>query len=96
MSAVAESDARIIGFCEAAPGEVVGVFVLPECAGGGVGAALLSHAFALAGGPRTRVSLEATLNAVGFDGRFGFRAVRRSVVRRNDVDIPVVVMERPR
>ena len=93
MSAVAESRARVIGFCEAVPGEVLGVFVIPECAGHGVGSALLRHAVALAGGPGSPVKLEATLNAVGFYERLGFRAVRRAVVQRNDTEIPVVVME---
>ena len=85
MSAVAERRARVIGFCEAVPGEVLAVFVVPECAGGGVGTALLRHAVALAGGPATSVRLEATLNAVGFYERCGFRAVRLGVVRRNGV-----------
>lgn len=96
MSAVAECGARVVGFCEAVPGEVLGVFVVPECAGRGVGTALLRHAVALAGGPETAVSLEATLNAVGFYERFGFRAVRPGIVRRNDIDIPVVIMESTR
>jgi predicted N-acetyltransferase YhbS len=34
------------------------------------------------------------LNAAAFYERFGFRAIARSSVRRNDVDIPVVRMER--
>lgn len=38
------------------------------------------------GRPGARVKVEATLNAVGFYERFGFHAVCRSVVRRNDID----------
>jgi GNAT superfamily N-acetyltransferase len=93
MSAVAESSNRVVGFCEAVAGEVLAVFVVPECAGHGIGASLLRHAVALAGGPGTPIELEATLNAVTFYERFGFRAVRPAVARRNDIEIPVVIMQ---
>jgi GNAT superfamily N-acetyltransferase len=93
MSAVAEYGGRVVGFSEAVPGEVLAVFVVPECAGRGVGTALLRHAVTLAGGPESPVRLEATLNAVGFYERLGFRAVRPGVVRRNDMNISVVIME---
>src|SRR5688572_13788274 len=75
MTAVAEFRASVVGFCEAMPGEVLGVFVVPEWAGRGVGTALLRRAVALAGGPETPVRLEAMLNAVRFYERLGFRAV---------------------
>ena len=39
------------------------------------------------------VRLEATLNARDFYERAGFREVKRSMVKRNHVDVPVVVME---
>ena len=39
------------------------------------------------------IRLQATLNARDFYAREGFRDVERATVRRNHVDIPVVVME---
>ena len=91
---VAEAAGQILGFCEGAAGEVRAVFVAPRWAGRGVGTALLSQAlaFAMAGASRA-VRLESTLNAVGFYERHGFQRVAQSTVRRNDVDVPIVVME---
>jgi len=91
---VAEADGEIIGFCEGAVGEVRAVFVDPRWVGRGVGTALLSQALKVAkvGEPRP-VRLESTLNAVRFYERHGFRQVAESTVRRNQVDVAVVVME---
>jgi GNAT superfamily N-acetyltransferase len=91
---VAEADCKIVGFCEATPGEIVAVFVDPRWGGRGVGAALLTRALDVAEASGRAVRLESTLNAAGFYERFGFRIVGRSSVRRNDVDVPVVIMER--
>ncbi len=91
---VAEAGGQIVGFCEAAKGEVRAVFVDPRSVGRGVGSALLSQAlhFAKLGTSRP-VRLESTLNAVGFYERHGFVRVAQSTVRRNEVDVPVIVME---
>ncbi len=92
---VAETRAEIIGFCEGVPGEVRAVFVDPEWVGRGVGATLLSHALSLAGAQHAGpVRLQSTLNAVAFYERFGFREVKRSTLRRNEVEVPVVLMEK--
>jgi hypothetical protein len=40
------------------------------------------------------VRVESTLNAVGFHKRFGFAETGRSVVRRNQIEVPIVIMER--
>ena len=91
---VAEQDGRVIGFGEAVPGFVIAVFVDPAHALHGVGTAILQHALALAHREHAgAVRLEATLNARDFYARAGFREVTRSTVRRNRVEIPVVVME---
>lgn len=91
---VAESDATIIGFCEGVTGEVRAVFVDPAWTGRGVGKALLLRALQLAATePLSPVRLEASLNAVAFYERHGFHEVARSTVRRNTVDVPVVIME---
>lgn len=84
----------MLGFCEAIPGEVFAVFVAPEWSRRGVGPALLSQALAGAAPTPRVVRLESTLNAVSFYERAGFRQIARSSVRRNDVEVPVVIMER--
>jgi GNAT superfamily N-acetyltransferase len=92
---IAETSTRIVGFCEAIPGEVRAVFVEPQSVGKGVGTALLSRALSLAAvGHSGPVRLESTLNAVTFYEHFGFRQINRASVRRNDVDVPIVVMEK--
>ena len=91
---VAETHSKIIGFSEGILGEVLAVFVDPQYAGRGVGTALLSRALDLAVGAGGAVRLESTLNATGFYERFGFRQISHSIVRRNDVDVPVVIMEK--
>jgi len=91
---VAERGGRVVGFGEAGPGTVIAVYVDPADVLQGVGTTILRHAVALARreheGP---VRLEATLNARDFYEGAGFREIKRSTVRRNHVDIPVVVME---
>jgi len=91
---VAERAGMIAGFGEAVPGTVNAIFVDPAYAGFGVGRLLLKHAIEMArqdhDGP---IMLEATLNARDFYERAGFREVLRSTTRRNQVDIPMVVME---
>jgi len=92
---VAVAGSRTAGFGEAVRGEVTAVFVDPAFAGRGIGSALLGHALRIARAEhRGSVRLESTLNAVGFYERFGFSEVERSFVRRNRVEVPVVVMER--
>jgi GNAT superfamily N-acetyltransferase len=73
---------------------VVAVFVDPQWARRGVGTALLSRAVDFAARTSRSVRLESTLNAVSFYESFGFRQITRSSVRRNDVEVPVVIMER--
>ena len=91
---VAERGGRIVGFGEAAPGTVIAVYVDPADVLQGVGTAILRHALARAHREHADpVRLEATLNARDFYERAGFREVKRSTVKRNHVDVPVVVME---
>ena len=91
---VAERGGRVVGFGEVGPGTVIAVYVDPADVLQGVGTTILRHAVALARreqeGP---VRLGATLNARDFYEGAGFREIKRSTVRRNNVDIPVVVME---
>jgi GNAT superfamily N-acetyltransferase len=92
---VAEMKSQVVGFGEAIPGEVVAVFVDPAFGGRGIGSSLLRHALFFARAEhRGPVRVESTLNAVGFYERFGFAETGRSVVRRNQVEVPIVIMER--
>jgi GNAT superfamily N-acetyltransferase len=91
---VAERNSIVLGFGEAALGVVVAIYVDPSVARQGIGAALLVHALELARrnhlGP---VRLESTLNASAFYERYGFREVKHSTIKRNHVEVPIVVME---
>ena len=73
---------------------MIAVYVDPAEVLQGVGTAILRHAIGLArrehDGP---VRLEATLNARNFYQRAGFSEVKHSTVKRNRVDVPVVVTE---
>jgi len=93
---VAESDAGVIGFGEAVKGAVIAVFVDPAAVGRGVGRAILEYALEIARrdheGP---VRVESTLNASAFYEKHGFHEIKRTVLRRNDVDVPIVIMEMP-
>ena len=92
---VVEHEGRIVGFGEADAGFVVACYVEPTLARRGVGSTIMAHALTIARrGHDGPIRVEATLNAAAFYERFGFRAIARSSVRRNDVDIPVVLMER--
>lgn len=91
---VAQSDSTVLGFGEAAPGVVVAIYVHPSMTRQGIGTRLLRHALERArqanSGP---VTVESTLNATAFYARSGFREIRRSTLKRNHVEVPVVVME---
>ncbi|PKO71158.1 MAG: GNAT family N-acetyltransferase [Betaproteobacteria bacterium HGW-Betaproteobacteria-14] len=91
---VAELASNVVGFGEGVPGEVVAVFVDPVFVNRGIGSILLEHTLRLTQEHQGTVRLESTLNAVGFYERFGFSQVERSLVRRNQVEIPIVVMQR--
>lgn len=91
---VAEVNAKVIGFGQSKPGEVVAVFVEPGSAGRGIGSLLLERALQDAGAAKGVVRVESTINAVSFYERHGFYVVGRRTQRRNDVDVPVVIMER--
>ncbi len=92
---VFEDHGEILGFSHVVPGEVVALFVSPSYARKGIGTALMQHALPYARhnwkGP---IKLESTLNAVPFYETSGFRKTGESVTRRNNVEIPIVLMER--
>jgi GNAT superfamily N-acetyltransferase len=93
---VADSSAVVVGFGEAAPGSVVAVYVDPWATHRGIGTAILLQALEMARrGHDGPIRVEATLNASSFYERHGFRETHRTTLRRNRVDVPVVVMEMP-
>jgi putative acetyltransferase len=91
---VAERGERIVGFGHAVPGEILAIFVDPDWSRQGVGRQLLNHAITMAqpsdGAP---LQLEATLNAQSFYEQCGFVEVGRKVLERNQVTLPVVLMQ---
>ena len=92
---VVEREGSIVGFGEATPGVVVACYVDPAFVRRGVGSVIMAHALALARqGHDGPIRVQATLNAVPFYGRFGFRELERATLRRGDVDVPYVLMER--
>ena len=93
---VATTHSTIIGFGEAAAGVVVAVYVDPSATHQGVGSAILRHAIEMAHrGHDGPIRVKSTLNAAGFYELHGFREMKRSSVKRNLVDVPMVVMEMP-
>ena len=56
----------------------------------------LRHAIEVARrGHNGSMRVESTLNASRFYERYGFREVKRSTIKRNLVEVPIVVMEMP-
>lgn len=84
----------MIGFSHIVPGEIVALFISPQCARKGIGTTLMKHAMPIARqdweGP---IRLEATLNAVLFYESLGFKRIRELMAQRNNTAIPVVEME---
>src|SRR5439155_25525451 len=91
---VAVNERRIVGFGHAVPGEVVAVYVEPEWTRHGVGRAILAEGITRArGGHQGAIRLDATLNAQEFYKKAGFVEVEWKTVRRNDMLLPIIVME---
>jgi putative acetyltransferase len=92
---VVEQGLNIVGFGSAALGVIIAVYVDPDAIKQRVGSAIMRHGLEIArhgySGP---IRPEATLNAARFYERFGFREVARSTVRRGDIAIAVILMER--
>lgn len=94
---LAQDAAGILGFVEAASGEIVKLFIDPGASGRGVGRVLMERGLAVArsGGDGT-VRVEATLNAWRFYERLGFRTVDHGFWSHGNDEVPpieVVVME---
>lgn len=95
---VAEDAGRLLGYAvlDAETGEVDAVFVDPGAHGQGIGRALLAALEAMARAQDLdRLFLSASLNAVPFYERAGFRALReRLVPHRSGIAIQALQMEK--
>lgn len=91
---IAELDHKMVGFGEAAPGAVIAVYVDPSVVGNGIGRFLLMHGIDVARrGHSGPIRVESTLNAGPFYAHHGFVEIERTTVRRNQIDVSVIVME---
>jgi GNAT superfamily N-acetyltransferase len=79
----------------AATGAVVAVYVDPSATGQGVGRLIRARAVDLArDGHSGPIRVQSTLNATSFYEHHGFVEVKRATVSRNQVEVPIAVMER--
>jgi N-acetylglutamate synthase-like GNAT family acetyltransferase len=95
---VAQVQDQIVGFVGTRPGEVVSLFVAPAWAGQGLGRDLLHRGMADAGRHHQgAITAVATLNAVGFYARHGFKRVDEGHFTRGEdrLAYPVVEMAHP-
>jgi putative acetyltransferase len=90
---IAELGGRAAGYAHAVPGEIIRLFVDARCQGAGAGAALMRLALqdAIPEGGGT-VRIEATLNAVPFYRRWGFRERGRGVFSGREGLPPIAVV----
>ncbi len=93
---VFEEKGVVVGFSHVIPTVLIALFVDPEHARKGVGAALFRHAVELI---RERgeapAPFEATLTALPFYLKMGCTEIRRSFVEKNSVNIKTVLMRLP-
>lgn len=83
----------VVGFVDAMPGEVTRLFILPEVAGLGLGRRLLEIGIAQARlGHGGSIKLEATVNAVGFYRKCGFRSIRQGYFSHGRGGDPIAIV----
>ena len=82
----------ILGFVEAKTGEILKLFIDPTMAGRGVGSALMNLGMALAaeGNGNNPIRVEATLNALAFYERFGFKRIGTGYWSHGNDHIPPI------
>lgn len=91
---VCERGGEIVGFGHAVPGEIVAVFVDPDHQRRGIGRQLLAYGFRIAEAGKEVVCLEATPNAEAFYASAGFTKVDEHFLRRGEVRLRVIGMEK--
>lgn len=94
---IAEHDEIPIEFAHAVPGELKRLFVYVRYAGKGVGAALMERALLDAQQNESgAIKIDATLNAVPFYEKWGFKQIGKSFFPGRDESLPqidVIVLE---
>ena len=95
---IAEIEGRVVGYVDAIPGEIVRLFIRPECSGKGLGRQLMDIGLEAAKSEgHEKIKIEATLNAVSFYEHFGFSVVGQSFFsseRGEYPEISTLIMER--
>lgn len=84
-------DGEVKAFIHLGPQDILGLFVHPDEQGKGYGKDLMK--FAIKEIQERPIRVAATLNAVDFYAKFGFRKVKLDFIRRNEHDIYVWRME---
>lgn len=93
---IAEQDGAVVGFVDSEPGELTRLFILPRAAGQGLGKRLLAIGIEQARlAHQGAIRVEATLNAVSFYERHGFKVTGNGIATHTvgGPPIPVVHME---
>lgn len=94
---VYEDAGEIIGWSHVRPGMFAALFVDPQHARKGVGRALFEHVLSIARcGNDDPIEFEATLTGVPFYLKCGCSEIRRSSVKKNNVDMVTVKMALPK
>ena len=93
LMVVAEQSGIIIGFVDAEPGELTRLFILPSAAGSGLGTRLLQIGIEQARrGHNGPVKVEATLNAVEFYKKHGFKVLMRGYASHSFGGPPISII----
>jgi GNAT superfamily N-acetyltransferase len=90
---VTEQDGVVVGFVDAEPGELTRLFILPSAAGSGLGKRLLQIGIERARrGHKGPIKVEATLNAVGFYEKHGFKEIGRGYASHSVGGPPIAII----
>jgi len=90
---IIEDNNKIIGFSHAVPGTIHAIFIDPSFHKQGAGKQLLEHSIYKAHQNNKKLILESTLNAEEFYTKCGFKKIKNGITVRNNVEIPIVIME---
>jgi len=84
---------NVAGYMVSVPGEIVALFVSPDCAGKGVGSKLAELALEIALNTESgEIILESTLTAVPFYQKFRFTELSRGFFSHGQSDIEIAVV----
>jgi len=87
----------VAGYMVSVPGEIVALFVSPDCAGKGVGRKLAELALEIASNTESgEIVLESTLTALPFYQKLGFTEISRGFFSHGQPDIKIAVVNMAR